>query len=380
MQALERAWCEAYGIRYAVGMNSATSGLIAAIGALGLGYGDEVIVSPYTMSAAASCPLVYGAIPVFADVKLESGSLDPGSIRARLTDRTRAIVVVHQFGIPADMDPILQLARGRGLKIIEDCAQAHGAKYRGKPVGTFGDIGVFSLNVNKTIQAGEGGLCVTGDEGLRKRLALIRNHAEAVMEEAGCADGTNLLGFNLRPTELTAAIGLEQLKKLKKFNAVRQGYVKALSQRLSRIPFLVPPPCCPHRAFGESGCEDCESAYYLYPLRFLPERCGISREEFAQALRAEGVPFTQGYTRPLYLQPIYQTKRLFKHGYPFSAPENLGSRATYAPGTCPNAEKLYEHQMLVSEWVRPPHLLEDVLDIARAIEKVAKTVGGPPLG
>ena len=138
VQELERQWCAYYGVKHAVSMNSATSGLYAAIGALGLGYGDEVIVSPYTMSACATCALVYGAIPIFADVCPETGSLDPAAIEARITERTRAIVVVHQFGIPADMDAILALAKKHHLKIVEDCAQAHGARYRGQYVGTHG--------------------------------------------------------------------------------------------------------------------------------------------------------------------------------------------------------------------------------------------------
>ena len=127
-------------------MNSATSGLYASIGALGIGFGDEVIVSPYTMSACAMAPMIYGAIPIFADVELDTGSLDPDSIEENITKRTKAIMVVHQFGIPANMDSIMAIAKKYGLFVIEDCAQAHGAKYKGKFVGTIGDIGVFSMN------------------------------------------------------------------------------------------------------------------------------------------------------------------------------------------------------------------------------------------
>lgn len=163
VRQLEEDWCEYYGTGYAVSMNSATSGLYAAIMALGIGYGDEVIVSPYTMSACAACTLVSGAIPVFADVELETGCLSARSIEAKITPRTRAILVVHQFGIPADMDAILQIAGEHDLRVIEDCAQAHGANYKGRKVGALGDIGIFSLNVNKTIQCGEGGVCITGD-------------------------------------------------------------------------------------------------------------------------------------------------------------------------------------------------------------------------
>lgn len=362
VQRLERAWEEFYGVPHAVSMNSATSGLVAAIGALEIGYGDEVIVSPYTMSAAASCVLVYGAIPVFADVRLETGSLDPASVERCVGPRTRAIVVVHQFGIPADMEALSALARKHCLKIVEDCAQAHGARIGGRWVGTFGDIGVFSLNVNKTIQVGEGGVCVTKDPDLHYRLALIRNHAEAVVEQAGYTKLTNLIGFNFRLTEIAAAMALEQLKKLDRLNRARCELVQRLSREIARFPFLVPPP-------APDG-----ATYYLYPLRFLPEIAGIRRNEFTRMLRAEGIPFAEGYVQPLYLQPLYQTRQAFKHGYPFTAPVNQGARMDYRPGLCPHAERLYFEQMMVNEYVRPPHTEEDILDVARGIEKIATSL------
>jgi len=358
-------------------MNSATSGLYAAIGALGIGFGDEVITSPFTMTACASSALVYGAIPIFADVSPHTGCLDLASIKSKMTSRTRAILVVHQFGIPAEMDGILALARKHNLAVIEDCAQAHGALYKGKPVGALGQIGVFSLNVNKSIQSGEGGICLTSDPELRYRLALIRNHGEAVVEAAGYRNLTNIVGFNYRLTELTAAVALEQLKKLDQLNAVRLAHVNTLSGALSQFPFLVAPPRCTHAPFGSNICEDCASTYYLYPLRFKTERCSVNRRTFAKALNAEGVCFTEGYTAPLYLQPLYQTRQAFKHGYPFSAPENQASQPDYSPGACPVAERLHNDEILINEHVRPPHGQQDILDIVRAIEKVGRCLTRP---
>lgn len=372
VQRLEAEWAAYYGARFAVGMNSASSGLLAAIGALGLGYGDEIIVSPYTMSTCAVSALVYGAIPIFADVRPDTGCLDAASIGEHVTSRTRAILVVHQFGIPADMDAILEVARRHNLKVIEDCAQAHGAIHRGRPVGTLGDIGVFSLNVNKTIQTGEGAVCLTSDDDLRYRLALIRNHAEAVVGPAGYTNLTNMVGFNFRLTEVAAAIASEQLKKLKALNDIRIGYVRALNEALSRHAFLVAPPSCSHAA-GPGGCSTCVSTYYVYPLRFLSDVAGVTRSEFVRAVTAEGIAIAQGYVRPLYLQPVYQQKQAFKHGYPFTAPENQAIRTNYHAGACPAAEKLHFEQMLINEYIRPPHTLEDVLDVARAIDKVARS-------
>jgi len=371
VQRLENEWAAYYGVKYAVSMNSATSGLYAAIGALGVGYGDEVIVSPYTMSACAVCPLFYGAIPIFADVLAETGSLHPESIRAHVTPRTKAIVVVHQFGIPADMDPIMDIARERGLKVIEDCAQAHGALYKGRSVGTIGDIGVFSLNVNKTIQTGEGAVCVTNEDDLRYRLALIRNHGEAVVGPAGYENITNILGFNYRLTETSAAIAIEQLKKLRRLNDVRLSYVRSLSEALSKHSFLQVPAECPHRAFGDGGSCGCAATYYVYPLQFDAKEFGAPRGEFARALNAEGMAFAQGYVKPLYLQPLYQRKEAFKHGYPWAAPENRDIETNYEMGACPATERLHFERMLINEYVRPPQTAEDVMDIARAIEKIA---------
>ena len=192
VQSLEYEWSDYHDIKHSISVNSATSGLYASIGALEIGYGDEVIVSPYTMTACAVAPMIYGAIPVFADVELESGSLDPISILERITPRTKAILVVHQFGIPADMDAIMKIAKKHGLKVIEDCAQAHGAKYKGQYVGTIGDIGGFSLNVNKSIQTGDGGVCVSNNDDLAYRLQLISNHGEAVVGAAGYENILNI--------------------------------------------------------------------------------------------------------------------------------------------------------------------------------------------
>jgi len=364
VQQLESEWCEYYGAKYAVSMNSATSGLYAAIGALGIGYGDEVIVSPYTMSACAVSTLVCGAIPIFADVELETGCLDPKSIEEKITSRTRAILVVHQFGIPADMDAILQTARKHNLKIIEDCAQAHGATYKGRNVGTLGDIGVFSLNVNKTIQCGEGAVCVIDDEELRYRLALIRNHGEAVVEQAGYQNITNIVGFNFRLSEIHAAIAIEQLKKLNHFNQARIELVNYLNDRLAQHEcFIVP-----------RDRQDCHSTYYVYPLRYLPEKLGIKRARLVEILKAEGIKFSEGYVQPLYLQPIYQNKLAFKHGYPFSAPENKDSQTNYYRGACPNAERLHFAEMMINEYVRLPHTQADMEDIVKAVDKVIAAI------
>lgn len=370
--ALEKEWSDFYAIEHSVSMNSASSCLYAAVGALGLGYGDEIIVSPYTMTACAMAPMIYGAIPVFADVNENTGCLEPESIVKCITDRTKAILVVHQFGFPADMVSIKKIADKYDLNIIEDCAQAHGAQLDGRYVGSFGDIGVFSMNVNKTIQCGEGGICVTNDHDLSYRLQLIRNHGEAVIGPSNYENLVNIAGFNYRMTEYTAAIAREQLKKLDTLNKLRLEYVSFLRNEIEKFDFLEPLGISHNKEYQDSisYLSKCISTYYVFPFRFLSDIAGCDRSEFVNTINAEGFLFYEGYTRPLYLQPVYQRKILFKNGYPFSAPENQNSEHSYHEGICPVAEKLYNHQMVINEHIRPPNKMEDINDIVRVFEKV----------
>jgi len=221
VRQLEADWCAYFGVKYAASVNSATSGLNAAMGAIGVGPGDEVIVSPYTMTASAACVLVYNAVPVFADIDPDTFNLSADTIRARLTPHTRAVVVPDIFGQPADMDPIMALAREHDLVVIEDAAQAPNAAYRGRYAGTLAHMGVFSLNYHKTIHSGEGGVVVTDDDRFIERLQLIRNHAETVVKAKGVKDIVSMLGFNYRMTEIEAAIAAEQLKKLDRLHRPR---------------------------------------------------------------------------------------------------------------------------------------------------------------
>lgn len=371
VQKLEKKWSKYYGTRYSISLNSATSCLFASIGALRIGFGDEVIVSPYTMTACAVAPLIYGAIPVFADVEKDTGCIDPASIEKKITKRTKAIILVHQFGFPANMKKILEIAKRKNIKIIEDCAQAHGAKYRGKLVGTFGDIGIFSLNVNKTIQSGEGGICITNSKEISKRLRLIRNHGEAVVGPENYRDIVNIVGYNYRMTELTAVIALEQLKKLNRLNSYRIKLVNYFLAKIKQFNFLVP-------FKGRKECltcrckKKCKNTYYVMPLHFKKNKINVSREKFVKLLNLEGIKFYEGYTKPLYFQPLYQKKTLFRYGYPFKAKENKNCYQDYKKGISPIAEKLYFENTLINEHIRFPHNKSDIDDIIKAIQKLFK--------
>ncbi len=367
VQEFERVWAEAYGFRHVVSVNSWTSGLVAAIGAVGIEPGDEVICSPYTMSASATCALFYGGIPIFADINPVNFCLDPVSIEARITPRTKAIVVVHLFGHPADMNPILDIARRHDLRVIEDAAQAPGVMYKGKPIGALGDIGGFSLNYHKHIHTGEGGMIVTQNDDLATRSRLIRNHGENVAEQFGLTDISNTIGGNYRLTELQAAIGLEQFKRLAGHLATRQHLAAHLNQRLSSISGLTPPQT-------EPGCTH---AFYVYALKYSAEEVGLSRNLFVKAVLAElprpqGVEATalvEGYVKPLYFSPVYQRQiAIGRRGFPFTF--NPGVKYSYEAGLCPVAERMYHQEMLLSPIVREPLSTGDLDDFADAVEKV----------
>ncbi|NDH64767.1 MAG: DegT/DnrJ/EryC1/StrS family aminotransferase, partial [Alphaproteobacteria bacterium] len=222
VREFERACAAKFGVKRAVTVNSWTSGLVAAVGAIGIEPGDEVITSPWTMCATATAILHWNAIPVFADIEPDTFCLDPRSVEVNITPHTRAILSVDIAGQSADMDALRAIAKKHNLKLISDCAQAPGALYQGKFAGTLADVGGFSLNYHKHIHTGEGGILVTNDDEIAERMCLIRNHAEAVVGDKGVTDLSNMIGHNFRLGEIECAIGIEQLKKLDRQIASRQ--------------------------------------------------------------------------------------------------------------------------------------------------------------
>ncbi len=360
VRRLEHDWEKYFGVKYAVSMNSATSALYAAVGASGAGPGDEVIVSPYTMTASASAALVNGAIPVFADIDEETFCITPETVGRCLSPYTKAIVVVDLLGHPADMDGIMEIARERNLVVIEDAAQAYGATYQGRPAGTLADIGVFSLNVHKTIHTGEGGVAVTNDASLAERLRLIRNHGEVVVREMGVDNLVNMVGQNYRMTEIGAAIAVEQLKKLPVLHPPRVAAANFLTQHLSSLDGLVAPRVKGGVVHG----------YYRYGMKVQKSIIGVSRDRIADALNAEGIPMVKGYTRPLYLEPLYQKRIAFgRDGFPFTYPGYKGS-VSYERGICPVTERMFEHELMVTDVCHASIGQSDLMDVVAAFRKV----------
>ena len=332
VQEFERA-CEIhFSVKHAVTVNSWTSGLIAAVGAVGIEPGDEVIVTPFTMSASATAILHWNAIPVFADIDPVTFCLDPASVERNISPHTRAIMSVDIFGHSADMDALMALAEKYGLKVISDTAQAPGALYRGRFAGTLGHVGGYSLNYHKHIHTGEGGILVTDDDEIADRLRLIRNHAEVVVEEKGNTDLTNMVGYNFRLGEIESAIGVEQLKKLPHLVARRQEIAGRLTAGLQGLLGLRVP----------TVQSDCTHAYYVYSLSLDVGALGLSRARICEALGAEGVTgLVQGYVN-IHLLPMYQKKIAYgSRGFPWSS-EICRREVDYRKGICPVAEDAHD--------------------------------------
>lgn len=368
IQAFEKEWAEYFNVKHAITVNSCTSGLYAAVGAIGIEPGDEIIVSPYTMAASATAAVVFGAIPVFADIEEDHFCLCPKSVESKITSKTKAIIVVDIFGNPYNATEINRIAKKHNLKVIEDTAQAPGAKYNGQFAGTLADVGVFSLNYHKHIHTGEGGVVVTNDDVIADRIRLIRNHAEAVVEAKNERNIVNMIGQNYRMTEIEAAIGRCQLKKLNNLLEKRKKNVKYLVNELTKIP-----------AITHSGPrENSEHSYYVLPFKFHSSLAeGIHRNNFIKAVRAELAPtqyregegplLTMGYVKPLYLLPMFQQKIAFgSKGFPFS----LNPSISYEKGLCPVVEKMHFEEIFLTSLMEGQLSQEDLDDVVKAFYKV----------
>lgn len=371
VRSFEDSWANAYSFKHAISTNSWSTGLQVCFGAIGISPGDEVICPPTTMSATASTVLFYGGIPVFADLDPNRLTIDPRSIESKITPRTKAIAVVHLFGCPADMDPILQIAKRHSLYVVEDAAQSPGVRYKSTPVGAIGSIGGFSLNYHKHIQTGEGGLIVTNDKHLAHKCQLIRNHGENAIEDYPDIDLANHIGSNYRYTELQAAIASVQFQKLPEILAHRQMLASVLDSIVSSIEGLSTQTIEPGSTHG----------YYMYPIIFDEKVFGIPRAHFVQAVNAElptptcweTTPLAGGYVKPLYFLPLFQNKTAIgRSGFPFNF--NSGIDYDYSPGLCPNAESMYDSALTVSPLIREPLSESDIRDFSNAIEKTIDNV------
>lgn len=284
----ERAFAEYVGVRHAVSTASGTTALHLALAALGIGPGDEVIVPDLTMIATACAVLYTGATPVFVDIDPEIGTLDPARVAAAITPRTRALLPVHLYGHPADMDALRTLADAHGLKLVEDAAQAHGARHRGRTCGALGDVAAFSFYANKLLSTGEGGMLTTDDDALAARARSLRNLAHSPQRRFVHDD----LGFSYRMGALPAALGLGQLEQAARLLAHKQWLAGEYTRRLAGLPGLLLPVTR----------EWATHAHWMYAIRLAPQ-ARLTRDELAARVRAQGIE-TRDFFESCARQPL----------------------------------------------------------------------------
>jgi dTDP-4-amino-4,6-dideoxygalactose transaminase len=359
----EKSFARYQGRRFALATNGGTAALMLSVHGAGVEPGDEVIVSPFTWGASVACVMQCGAIPVFADIDPETFGLDAESVRARIGPRTRAIVVVHLFGCPSEMDPLLALARERGLAVIEDCAQAAGGRYRGRRVGSIGEFGAFSLQASKNLTGGEGGILVCDDRRMYERAMSMGTHPQRLVAELELDEfrsKIDSLAFNFRMHTASAAMANVQLRYLDGWTELRARNARRLYAALADCAFLRIPRA-PDEAAGS------RHAFYHVPFRLVPGALPIDRDLFVRALEAEGVPAGPYVRVPLHLRPRMQRRDWLGRGFPWSQSD---SPPVYAKGDCPIAEAL-----CAEEWQIKASLHEDAPDlvdeIAAAVRKVA---------
>jgi dTDP-4-amino-4,6-dideoxygalactose transaminase len=345
--ALEEEFARFVGAKHCLLTHCGTSALLVALAAAGVKAGDEVIVPSYSFVATPLAAVHVGAVPVFADVDVETGCIDPAAIEAAVTPRTRAIMPVHMHGGAADMKRILEVARRHGLVVVEDAAQAHGATVDGKPVGAIGAAGGFSMQSSKNLAAGEGGLFVTNDDAVADEASAVRNFGQDLSRAESAEydlsrplDGTRSLdakrlGSMYRGNEMMAAFARVQLAKLPERTARAQSSAERLSRALAELPGVIPPRAQAGRT----------SVHHKYRVHLDPERAGVKvsperlRDAVGRALRAEGLEVVQWQSVPLPAQTVFRLRDV-AGGFPRAREGGTDLAKNYDPSRYPQTSKL----------------------------------------
>jgi dTDP-4-amino-4,6-dideoxygalactose transaminase len=353
----EKTWAERVGAQHCVATSSGTSALVTSVNALEIGPGDEVIVPPYTFVATINTVLLQHALPVFVDSDRETFQIDARKIEAAITKRTRCVLPVHLGGASADLDTILSVAKKHSIPVLEDACQSHLGEWRGRKVGTWGDLGCFSFQASKNLNSGEGGAIVGNNATLIEAARSFHNQGRAA-PDAGFSWARN--GDNRRLTEFQGALLLAQLERLEEQSRVRETNAAYLTKLLGEIPGIQP-------ARTIEGCT--RNAYHLYMFRYATAQFSdLPRQRFLKALQAEGIPCSPGYS-PLNKEPFLKqtlSSRGFRHIYSDNEIKALGDR-----NVCPENDKLCQEAV----WFTQNMLLGskgDMEQIAEAVGKVQK--------
>lgn len=348
----EKRFAAEHDTRHGIGVVNGTVSLRIGLMAAGVGAEDEVIVPPYTFLATASAVIEANAVPVFADIDLDTFNISPAAIEAAITPRTRAIIPVHMAGLPADMDAIMAIARRHKLLVIEDAAHAHGAVWKGRKAGSIGDMGSFSFQSSKNLTSGEGGIIITNDDELAEQCRSVHNCGRIA---GGPWYEHHVISANYRLGEFQGAILNAQLDRLAEQTATRDRNGLYLAERLAQIPGV-------HPQKRTADCGRC--SYHLFLMRIDGEAFGAPRQAVIAAMKAEGVPLQAGYVMPLYHQPLFVNKA-FGPYIPQAA-----ARLDYKNVSCPNCDKICYQQ---GAWLEQSIMLgsqQDMDDICRAFMKV----------
>jgi perosamine synthetase len=285
----EKEFAEYIGVKHAVAVANGTIALDVALKVVNLGPGDEVITSAFSFIASGNCILFQNAKPVFADIDPRNFNIDSSDVAEKITTKTKALIPIHMFGQPANMDALKEIAEDKKLFLLEDAAQAHGAEYKGQKAGSIGDMGCFSFYATKNMTAGEGGMITTNDPKLAEKARLLINHGQSQKYHH------DTLGYNYRMTELCAAIGSVQLKKLDHFNEKRRGNAALLNKEIRNFKGLTPPHVD----------KDVKPIFHQYVVR-VEEEYPKGRDELADFLAEKGIGVSVHYPIPIYRQPLYQ--------------------------------------------------------------------------
>jgi len=353
IERFEERFAHLHGAACGLAVTSGTVALRVALMAIGIQAGDEVIVPPYTFLATATAVIEANATPIFVDIQPDTYNLDPQSIQPAITPRTRAIIPVHLAGLPADMDAILEIARRHGLCVIEDAAHAHGAQYRGRAVGSLGDLACFSFQSSKNVSSGEGGMVLTSDPELFDR---ARAFHDCGRRPAGAWYEHHVISGNYRMTEFQAALLNCQLDRLEEQFARREANGRYLAERLGRIPGLI---------LQTGRTAHVRHAYHLFIFRFDPAVYGVPKRVLIEALKAEGIPASEGYPVPLHRQPLFVNRAFGPYtGCLAGRPELDYGRVScpVAEAACEQAGWLYQSVLLGSQ--------SDMDDVVRAFGKL----------